>query len=64
MTSEYDLTYMSIGLGRQSKAIRECSRRPVWTLVFTGPKRRTWGFWVYGGTRFVPWRDYEKLYGA
>lgn len=45
-------------------SIRECSRRPVWTLVFTGPKRRTWGFWVDEGTRFVPWREYEKLYGA
>jgi len=45
-------------------SIRECSRRPVWTLVFTGPKRKTWGFWVDGGTRFVKWTDYEKLYGA
>jgi hypothetical protein len=42
-------------------SIRTVSRRPVWTLVFTGKKRRTWGFWVDGGTRFVKWTDYEKL---
>ena len=45
-------------------SIRECSRRPVWTLVFTGRKQRTWGFWVDNGARFIPWREYEKLYGA
>lgn len=45
-------------------SIRWVSRRPVWTLVITGPKRRTWGFWVDSGARFVKWTDYEKLYGA
>lgn len=30
--------------GRHS--IRHVSRSPVWTLVFTGPRRRWWGFWV------------------
>lgn len=45
-------------------SIKWCSRRPVWTLVFTGPRQRTWGFWVDGGTTFVQWQDYEKLYGA
>ncbi len=45
--------------GRHS--IRHVSRTPVWTLVFTGPRRRIWGFWVDGGTRFVPWNEYEKL---
>lgn len=45
--------------GRHS--IREVSRSPVWTLVFTGPRRRTWGFWVDDGTRFVPWDEYDKL---
>ena len=45
-------------------SITEVSRRPVWTLVITGPKRRTWGFWVDGGTRFVQWKEYEKLYDA
>lgn len=48
--------------GRHS--IRELSRSPVWTLVFTGPKRRVWGFWVNNGTRFVEWDQYDKLYGA
>lgn len=42
-------------------SIRWCSRSPVWTLVFTGPKRRTWGFWVDNGTRWVKWTDYEKV---
>ncbi len=29
---------------------------PCWTLVFTGPKVRTWGFWCPKG--FVPWFDF------
>lgn len=41
-----------------------CSRSPVWTLVITGRDKRTWGFWVEDGTRFVKWKDYEKLYYA
>lgn len=40
------------------------SRSPVWTLVFTGRKRRKWGFWVDGGTRWVLWTDYEKADAA
>lgn len=27
-------------------SITEVGRVPVWTLVFTGRRRRTWGFWV------------------
>jgi len=42
-------------------SIREVGRSPVWTLVFTGRKRRTWGFWVDGGTRFVKWTEYDKV---
>lgn len=30
-----------------------------WTLVFTGPNARDWGFWTPEG--FVPWRQYELL---
>jgi len=29
---------------------------PVWTLVFTGPKRRSWGFQTEAG--WVHWREY------
>lgn len=29
---------------------------PCWTLVVTGPKIRTWGFWCPRG--FVPWFDF------
>jgi hypothetical protein len=29
---------------------------PCWTLVITGPKKRTWGFWCPKG--FVPWREF------
>lgn len=29
---------------------------PVWTLVLTGPKRRSWGFMTEQG--MVPWRTY------
>lgn len=42
-------------------SIRFVSRQPIWTLVFTGPKRRTWGFWVDNGTRFVRWTEYAKV---
>jgi len=28
--------------------------RPAWSLVFTGRKRRSWGFWRDGA--FIPWR--------
>lgn len=31
-------------------------RVPTWTLVFTGPKRSSWGFLVDG--EWVPYRDY------
>jgi hypothetical protein len=30
--------------------------RSCWTLVITGPKRRTWGFWCPKG--FVPWHEF------
>lgn len=30
--------------------------RTAWTLVFSGPKRRSWGFWR--GASFIPWRDF------
>lgn len=29
---------------------------PCWTLVFTGPARRPWGFWCPDG--WVPWRHF------
>lgn len=45
-------------------SIRFVSRKPVVTLVFTGPRRRKWGFWVDGGTRFVPFDEYERLNNA
>ena len=43
-------------------SIREVSRSPVWTLIYTGPKRRSWGFWR--GGKFIPWRQYDKLMDA
>lgn len=30
--------------------------KPCWTLVMTGRKKRTWGFWCPKG--FVPWFDF------
>jgi hypothetical protein len=30
--------------------------RPAWTLCFTGPRRREWGFHCPNG--WVPWRDF------
>lgn len=37
-------------------------RTGVWTLVFLGPKRRSWGFYTSKG--WIPWRQYvaEKGY--
>jgi hypothetical protein len=34
----------------------------TWTLVVTGPKRRSWGFRVFdfSGSRWVPWREFVK----
>ena len=33
-------------------------RGQLWTLVLTGPRRSSWGFWTADG--FVDWRDYLK----
>ena len=33
-------------------------RGQLWTLVLTGPRRASWGFWTDQG--FVDWRDYLK----
>ena len=41
-------------------SIVEVGRRPVWTLVFTGPKRRKWGFWV--GEKWIHWKEYDKVH--
>jgi len=30
--------------------------RPCWTIVITGAKKRTWGFWCPKG--FVPWTEF------
>jgi hypothetical protein len=45
--------------GRMSRGaahIIEKIEGPLWTLVFTGPRRAEWGFWVDG--EFTSWRDY------
>lgn len=38
--------------------IIELRRTPTWTLILTGPRRRSWGF--YPPTGFVDFRDYEQ----
>ncbi len=43
-------------MGRRQAHIIEKIDGPLWTLVFAGPRRAGWGFWVEG--EFVPWRDY------
>lgn len=30
--------------------------KPVWTIVKTGVKERSWGFWIMG--KLCPWRNY------
>lgn len=37
------------------------SKKGCWTVVFTGPKRRLWGFWRRG--KWFSLKDYEKLFG-
>lgn len=34
------------------------TEKPVWTLFFTGPWRRAWGFWCPKG--FKPWQKYVE----
>lgn len=31
-------------------------KKPVWTIIRTGPKERSWGFWIKG--KLCPWRQY------
>lgn len=33
-------------------------REPCWTIVVTGRKKRTWGFWCPKG--FVPWHEFVQ----
>jgi len=35
---------------------------PVWTLFFTGPKVREWGFYMQPGSWWVHWATFEALY--
>ena len=37
-------------------AIKRLHKRPTWTLVITGPRRREWGFYTKDG--WVDWRTY------
>jgi hypothetical protein len=32
--------------------------KPVWTIVRTGVKERSWGFWIK--EKFCPWRNYKN----
>lgn len=32
--------------------------KPVWTIVRTGVKERSWGFWILG--KLCPWRNYDN----
>lgn len=52
----------SIAYRRAEDAHRLKLTRPVWTLVFTGPRRRAWGFYTRRG--WVHWRDYVTSRGA
>lgn len=37
-------------------------KRPVWTLVFVGPRKREWGFHTQSG--WVPWRMFLRAKGC
>jgi hypothetical protein len=36
-------------------------KKPVWTIVRTGVKERSWGFWI--GNKLCPWRKYSSSLG-
>lgn len=38
----------------------------LWTLVFTGPRRSSWGFFRNNGgwTEFVPWKEYLEKFSV
>jgi hypothetical protein len=50
--------WLSIGLRRATTAhrITRLHRTPTWTLVLTGPRRRSWGFYTESG--YVDWKRY------
>lgn len=53
--------WLSIGFRRATDAHRivRLHHAPTWTLVFTGRRRRSWGFYTERG--FVDWREYLGL---
>lgn len=42
--------------------ITDLTRRPVWTLVLHGPRRRSWGFFTADG--WVHYRTYDETHRA
>lgn len=50
--------WLSIAFRRATDAHRivRLHRTPTWTLVLTGPRRRSWGFYTEQG--FVDWKEY------
>lgn len=42
---------------RATDAHRLVLTKPVWTIVLTSDRLRTWGFWTPAG--WVPWKEYE-----
>lgn len=50
--------WLSVGFRRATDAHRiiRLHRAPTWTLVLTGPRRRSWGFYTDRG--YVDWKVY------
>ena len=50
--------WLSLGFRRATDAHRivRLHRDPTWTLVLTGPRRRSWGFYTESG--YVDWKVY------
>jgi hypothetical protein len=53
--------WLSLAFRRATDAHRivRLHRTPTWTLVLTGPRRRSWGFYTDRG--YVPWTTYLGL---
>jgi hypothetical protein len=48
-----------VTLGRDSAG----AEKPCTTLIITGPRIRSWGFWC-GSDRFIPWQNFSAAGGC
>lgn len=68
-----EMRHMQFSDGTFSKLKTQVGVRPCWTLIITGRRSRTWGFWCKQrqpflqrrvGDRFVPWQQWDEDAGC